>query len=177
MRIQNIYKGENMIEYQKVKKNKSLRKSPKTVVLSTRIEELQLAALEMIAKKNNNISVSQLLKIVVEEFLASAIESMETIHIESAMDVLDKYIDESCKDLDRYDDYRSMPIGIRDRLKALFTADGFHDNIEIELGYIFKDTLKFEKTDKMQSLIEKYDEIIFPKELIANFSLENKESD
>jgi len=166
-----------MIEYQKVKKNKSLKKNPKTAVLSTRIEELQLAALEMIAKKNYNISASQLLKVIVEEFLASAIESMETIHIESAMDVLEKYIDESYSDIDRYDDYTSMPAGIRDRLKALTYVDRYYDNIEIELGYIFKDTLKFEETDEMKSLIEKYDEMILPKEVIAKFTLDNKESD
>lgn len=158
-----------MIGYEKIRKNKSLQKSPKTVVLSTRIEELQMAALEMIAKKNYNVSASQLIKVLVEEFLASAFENMETIHIDGAIEVLSKY--EDWENMDRYDDSDRTPMGIRGRLEALYKSELFNENKEIELGYIFKDSLKFEKDEKMLSIINDYDEMIFPKNFIEDFKL------
>ena len=164
-----------MLKYEKIRKNKSLKKTPKSVVLSTRIEELQMAALEMIAKKNHNITPSQLLKVIVEEFLASAMDSMETIHIEDAMDVLNKYGEEP--NINRYDDYENMPVGIKDKLYHLYKSDKFNESIEIEMAYIFKDTLKFEKNTEMLVLIEKYDEMTkIPQDIIDGFTLKNNET-
>lgn len=158
-----------MIRYEKIRKNKSLKKSPKTVVLSTRIEELQMAALEMIAKKNYNVSASQLIKVLVEEFLASAIENMETIHIDSAIEVLSKY--EDWENMDRYDDSNRTPMGIHSRLEALYKSERFNENKEIELGYIFKDSLRFKKDEEMLSIINDYDEMILPKDFRQGFKL------
>jgi len=158
-----------MIKYEKIIKNKSLKKSSKSVVLSTRIEELQMAALEMIAKKNYNVSASQLIKVLVEEFLASAIENIETIHIESAIDVLSKY--EDWGNMDRYDDFDKTPTGIQSRLEALCKSTQFNESIEIELGYIFKDSLRFKKEEEMLSIIDNYDEMILPKDIIKDFKL------
>lgn len=164
-----------MIEYGKITKKKSLKKSSKTVVLSTRITELQMAAFEMIARKNRNITPSQLLKVIIEEFLASAMESMESIHIEDAMEILSKYGEEP--NLNRYDDYVGTPAGLESKLNGLYRSNKFDECTEIEMAYIFKDTLRFEKNTEMLSIIEKYDEMTrLPQDLIDGFSLKSKEA-
>ena len=63
-------------------------------------------------------------------------------------------------------------MGIKSRLEALTWSKKFNESVEVELGFIFKDSLRFDKGEEMLSIIDNYDEMILPKDSIKDFKLD-----